>query len=364
MAVWAWAMAARAERWPGQPWVNASRSIAAIAVIVNSLWVNSSWNYVRTAKLPVMKSPESMIPEGPWAEVLREFMHHLAYARGLSVHSLRAYAGDLRRWSEWMAQEAPDVVQLETLDARMLGIFIGDLAAGGLAARSCARVVASLRAFGRFLQESERLSYNPAASLRGPRLPARLPHYLEDEEIDQLLAAPQGDDEQALRDRAILEMLYSTGMRVSELVGLDDARIHLAEAMVVVQGKGNKERLAPLGRPAVAALTAYRSLRDLVHPKRQNDATFLSLRGNRFNDRDVRRRLDHYLDVCGLSRKTTPHTLRHTFATHLLKKGADIRAVQELLGHASLNSTQVYTHLSLEHLREIYGIAHPRARST
>ena len=222
--------------------------------------------------------------------------------------------------------------------------------------------MASLRAFGRYLQESERLSYNPAASLRGPRLPSRLPHYLEDEEIEQLLGAPQGDNEQSLRDRAMLEVLYSTGMRVAELVGLDDERVHLDQALVVVVGKGNKERLAPLGRPAVAAVMAYRRHRDLMHPQRQTSATFLSLRGNRFSDRDVRRRLNHYLDVCGLSRKTTPHTLRHTFATHLLKKGADIRAVQELLGHASLNSTQVYIHLSLEHLREVYGIAHPRAR--
>ena len=309
-----------------------------------------------------MKSPESMIPDGPWAQVLRDFLHHLAYARGLSLHSLRAYAGDLKRWANWMGEEASDVLTLEAIDARMLGIFIGDLAASGLAARSCARVVASLRAFGRFLQETERLSYNPAAALRGPRLPSRLPHYLEDEEIEQLLAAPQGDDEQALRDRAILEMLYSTGIRVSELVGLDDARIHLQEGMVVVLGKGNKERLAPLGRPAISALVAYQQTRNLVHPNRPDDATFVSLRGNRFSDRDVRRRLVHYLDLCGLSRKTTPHTLRHTFATHLLKKGADIRAVQELLGHASLNSTQVYTHLSLEHLREIYGIAHPRAQ--
>ncbi|TVR40926.1 MAG: tyrosine recombinase XerC [Planctomycetota bacterium] len=313
--------------------------------------------------MPVM---DQQLPSGPpWLmRLVDAFIHHLQFVRGLSLHSLRAYEGDLRRWAEWMGREAGDIQSPAALEARSLGVYIGDLAGAGLSARSCARAVASLRAFGRYLVESGQLSHNPASALRTPRLPKHLPHFLEDAQIAELLAAPQGDDEQARRDRALLEVLYSTGMRVSELVGLDDDRVHWSQAMVVVIGKGNKERLAPLGRPALAALEDYCQYRDLVHPlaQRRDRATFLSLRGKRLVDRDVRRRLAYYLDCCGLSRSTTPHTLRHTFATHLVARGADIRAVQELLGHASLNSTQIYTHLSLDHLREVYDSAHPRAR--
>lgn len=317
----------------------------------------------RDARLAPSPVEPSSVEPSPLERDVQAFLDHLQHVRGLSPHSLRAYRGDLQRWCGWLALEAADLREVRQLDVRTLGIYVGELAAAGLAPRSCARVVATLRAFGRFLQASQRLSHNPAATLRGPRLPQRLPHFLEDAEIAALLAAPSGDDEQAVRDRAMLEVLYSTGMRVGELVGLDDHRLHLDQGLVVVLGKGDKERLAPLGRPALAALKHYQLLRDAVHPgpQRRDEATFLSLRGRRLSDRDVRRRLDYYLDCCGLSRKTTPHTLRHTFATHLLQHGADIRAVQELLGHASLNSTQVYTHLSLEHLREVYQIAHPRA---
>jgi integrase/recombinase XerC len=236
-----------------------------------------------------------------------------------------------------------------------------------------ARAVAALRAFGRFLATSERLAANPATMLRAPRKPRKLPHYLETAEIARLLAAPlagaAADDEAALRDTAMLEVLYSTGLRVSELVGLDDQRIDLFGGVVTARGKGRKERLAPLGRPAIRAFEAYRARRDAIHGK--GDAqrgAFLSVAhrrragGVRLADPDVRRILDRYLALTGLSTRTTPHTLRHSFATHLLRAGADIRAVQELLGHASLNTTQIYTHLTMDALRAVYDKAHPRAR--
>ncbi|TVR11577.1 MAG: tyrosine recombinase XerC [Planctomycetota bacterium] len=293
------------------------------------------------------------------------FVEHLRVVRGLSPHSLRAYQGDLTRFQQWRKQAAEDICSPHDLDPRSLGIFISDLAEEGLAPRTLARMVASLRAWGRWLFESGQLGSNPACNLRSPRLPQHLPHVLDDEELGQILDAPKGNDEQACRDRALLEVLYSTGMRVGELVGLDDQRIDWQQGIVMVIGKGNKERLAPLGGPARSCLEEYCLLRDRIHRRneRSDNATFLSLRGRRLSDRDVRRRLDYYLDCCGLSRRTSPHTLRHSFATHLLQRGADIRAVQELLGHASLNTTQIYTHLSMEHLREVYDIAHPRARS-
>ena len=198
----------------------------------------------------------------------------------------------------------------------------------------------------------------------------KLPHYLETHDLEALLAAPQGDDESALRDRAILETLYSTGMRVSELVGMNDRDLDLIGGIVRVRGKGRKERLAPVGMPAVRAIEAYRVARDAKHGRDTAErGTFLSSAkakrggggGRRISDVDVRRRLAHHLAAAGLSSRTTPHTLRHSFATHLLRAGADIRVVQELLGHRSLNTTQIYTHLTIEALRQVYRKAHPRA---
>ena len=303
------------------------------------------------------------------------FLAHLNGARQASPHTLRAYRHELERLLAWLAREAPDVADIAALDGRTLRAFVAGLAGDGLTPASLARAVAALRSFGRFLATSERLDSNPAGVLRAPRQGRKLPHHLEHGEIAALLAAPLAhargpDDEAALRDAAILELLYSTGMRVGELVALDDRRLDLFGGVAVVRGKGRKERLAPIGAPAVAAFERYRAVRDAVHGRGEPArGCFLSIMGAkkgggggiRLSDRDVRRLLQRHLDRCGLSRKTTPHTLRHTFATHLLSAGADIRAVQELLGHASLNTTQIYTHLSIEALRAAYAKAHPRA---
>ena len=309
------------------------------------------------------------------ADAADAFLAHLGGARQASPHTLRAYRHELDRLLAWLAREAPEVVAITALDGRTLRSFLASLASDTLTPASLARAVAAVRSFGRFLATSERLPANPASVLRAPRQGRKLPHHLEHGEIAELLATPLAhasgpQDEAALRDAAILELLYSTGMRVGELVALDDRRLDLIGGVAVVRGKGRKERLAPIGAPAVAAFEAYRAVRDALHGR--SDPTrgcFLSIAGAkrggggglRLSDRDVRRLLQRQLDRCGLSRKTTPHTLRHTFATHLLSAGADIRAVQELLGHASLNTTQIYTHLSIEALRETYRRAHPRA---
>ncbi|HYE05449.1 MAG TPA: tyrosine recombinase [Planctomycetota bacterium] len=310
---------------------------------------------------PGAADPAAAAHPGAIRGAIDDYLAQLRDVRQASEHTLRAYRHDLDDLASWLAVEAADVLTVEQLEARSLRSFIVDRAAAGGSAATNARRVAAVRAFGRWLAESERLTGNPAAALRGPRRGRKLPHWLERDEVDALLAAPAGDDQRARRDRAILELLYSTGMRVGELVALTDERIDLFGGVVVVRGKGRKERLAPVGGPAVRALEAYVLGRDAAHGRQKRRSTFLSLRGRPLADRDIRRILLRAIRIAGLSTRTTPHTLRHTFATHLLKAGADIRAVQELLGHASLNTTQIYTHLTLDALRAVYAKAHPRA---
>jgi integrase/recombinase XerC len=309
------------------------------------------------------------------AQAADAFLAHLRDARQVSAHTQRAYRHELDAWLEWCRKEGQGELTVDALDAVLLRSWIAERAAGmagrpAPAPATLARGVAALRAFGRYLATSERTGANPAAMLRSPRVRRKLPHYLEDHDLETLLAAPQGDGEDALRDRAMLETLYSTGMRVSELVGLNDRDLDLIGGIALVRGKGRRERLAPLGLPAVRAIEAYRVARDAVHGRGAAErGTFLSIKrakrggggGRRLSDVDVRRTLARHLAAAGLSSRTTPHTLRHSFATHLLRAGADIRAVQELLGHRSLNTTQIYTHLTIEALRQVYRQAHPRA---
>lgn len=294
---------------------------------------------------------------GPLADERAAFLRHLA-AKNASKHTCAAYARELDDLASWLAEQADDV-RVATLDSSTLRLFVG-FRARSLGNASVARLVAALRSFGRWLTTSERLTANPALGLRAPKIPQRLPHYLEAAELAALLEAPAGIH--ALRDKAILEVLYSTGMRVGELVASNDGDYDPAQGVVRIRhGKGDKERLALLGAPAVTALAAWRQERDARLGRGPLDrGTFLGERGGRLHDREVRRLLKIHLATAGLSGKTHPHTLRHSFATHLLQNGADIRAVQELLGHASLNSTQVYTHLTIEVLREAYRKAHPR----
>ncbi|MDA3960924.1 MAG: tyrosine recombinase XerC [Planctomycetota bacterium] len=295
--------------------------------------------------------------------VTTAFLDYLRDVRQVSEHTLRAYHGEMERLLAWLAREAPDLQVVQELDGRTLRAYLADLADTGLAPASLARAVAAVRSLGRFLLTTERVEANPAALLRAPKQGRKLPHVLDNADVATLLEAPDGDTEGGLRDRALLEILYSAGLRVSELVGLNDNRIDCLGQVLRVRGKGRKERLSPLGNHAIRAFEAYRLKRDSMHGRDPGDrGSFLSLRGKRLSDRDVRRRLDHYLTLTGLSPKTSPHTLRHSFATQMLRAGADIRSVQELLGHASLNTTQIYTHLSLEHLREVYALAHPRAQ--
>ncbi len=221
-----------------------------------------------------------------------------------------------------------------------------------------------MRSFFRYMQRQGWIDHNPAEPLRNPRPQRKLPHLLSQDEIGQLLSAPPHRTNQGLRDRAILETIYSAGLRVSELVGINDSDLRWDETIVRIRGKGKKERLAPLGRFAITALKKWLVKRELADDVAQGAAAavFTNRFGRRLTTRSVARMLEKYIQQTGLDSRTSPHTLRHSFATHLLDAGADIRSVQELLGHKSLVTTQIYTHVSTASLLQAYEKAHPRAR--
>jgi integrase/recombinase XerC len=296
---------------------------------------------------------------------VERFLQYLRAERNASELTLKSYREDLAALSQHLAEaqhgSCPAAEQITTLDLRG---YVSGLHEAAYAKSTIARRLASLRSFFRFGQREGWAASNPARPLRTPRRSGRLPHCLSTEEVATLLEAPPGDDPAGLRDRAILETMYSAGLRVSELVGLCDGDVDATGGVVRVRGKGRRERLAPLGSYAQQALARWRKSRRLDPGGPQGPAapTFTNRFGRRLTTRSVARMLEKHLRHSGLDRRTTPHTLRHSFATHLLDAGADIRSVQELLGHKSLTTTQIYTHLSTANLRAAYEKAHPRAK--
>ena len=242
--------------------------------------------------------------------------------------------------------------------------YVAALHEAGYAKTTIARRLASLRSFFRFGQREGWVRSNPAKPLRNPRKGRSLPHFLSAEDLGRLFEAPPADEPMGLRDRALLETMYSAGLRISELVGLDEGDVDFAGGLVRVRGKGRRERLAPIGTYAAGALKRWLKVRTLhpQHPPGPEAPVFVNKFGRRITTRSVARMLEKYLRLAGLDSRTTPHSLRHSFATHLLDRGADIRSVQELLGHKSLVTTQIYTHVSTAGLREAYERAHPRAK--
>ncbi len=301
--------------------------------------------------------------------LIDSFLAHLSAVRGASPHTIKAYAEDLRQFAEFLeTRSIGTVAAIETAHIRAYLAFLAD--ERSLSRASIARKAAAVRAFFRFLLRRGIVTRSPAQNLSTPRKRQSLPKVLNEDAIDALLAAPDASRPDGLRDRAILEVLYASGMRASELVGLDMADLRLSEngegEARIRHGKGNKERIALLGRPAVAAVQTYIGRGRcvlLAEAKKATDALFLNRFGGRLSDRGVRRLFDKYCAVVVASHKITPHTLRHTFATHLLDNGADLRVVQELLGHADLATTQVYTHVSTKRLQEVYDSAHPLANA-
>jgi integrase/recombinase XerD len=304
--------------------------------------------------------PRSAVP--PALEAARDA--YLAYGlteRGLSRHTIEAYARDLDDFMAFAAREGAR----DPRDLRRATLTMYLLAARrrGLAPSTVARRLAAVRGWTAFLLREGIIADDPALDVTPARRPRRLPDVLTVEEVERLLAQPRGEEPLAVRDRAMLELLYAAGLRVSELVGLDVADVHLDQEYVRCLGKGGRERVVPIGSAAVRALRQYlRGARPRLARGRAPAALFLNARGGRLSRQRVWMLLRAYAAAAGLRRRLGPHTLRHSFATHLLEGGADLRAVQELLGHASVATTQMYTHLARGHLREVYRRAHPRDR--
>jgi integrase/recombinase XerC len=300
--------------------------------------------------------------------LLRKFLTYVEHERNFSAHTVRSYTADLVQFAGFLRGGASEdeigekevserIRKVAPLDLRR---YLADLKRADYSRATVARKLATLRSFYKFLAREGEVSRNPVKLIRTPRQERRLPKFLQPGEVERLLAATKGDDLLALRDAAILEVLYSTGMRVSEVVALDLEHVDPIGEVVRVRGKGKRERLAPLGSYALRALDRYLAARADAGPI-DKKAVFVNRHGRRLSMRSVRRKLAKYLAIAGLDPKVSPHTLRHSFATHMLERGADLRAVQELLGHRSLSTTQIYTHVTAGRLKEIYESAHPRA---
>ncbi|HEU5190533.1 MAG TPA: tyrosine recombinase XerC [Methylomirabilota bacterium] len=288
------------------------------------------------------------------ADLVPAFLRYLAAERGASAHTLRSYAADLAELQAFL--RGARVPGLAAADARVLRGYLAWLHGRGLAKSSIARKLASVRSCYRFLARRELVAANPARQLASPRLPRRLPSVLPKDESKDLLDAPSEDTLAGRRDRALLELLYASGLRVAECCGLDLEDLDRRHGTVRVMGKGSKERVVPVGEIALEALDAYLDRRG-----GGNGPIFRNARGTRLSTRSVHSIVRRRARAAGLARRVTPHTLRHTFATHLLGEGADLRFIQELLGHSRLSTTQRYTHVSPEHLMKVYDAAHPRA---
>lgn len=300
------------------------------------------------------------------ARVVAAYLDHLVVERGTSRNTLDSYARDLRRYSAHLERSGvTDFTAVTPAHVTAFGAALreGDEEHQPLAASSAARALVAVRGLHRFAQADGITELDPAREVRPPTAAKRLPKALAVQDVLRLLDMPPAEGERALRDRALLELLYSTGARISEAVGLDLDDIDDGERTVLLDGKGGKQRLVPIGRPAVEALDAYlvRARPALVGRGRGTAAVFLNSRGGRLSRQSAWQVLKTTAERAGIAASVSPHTLRHSFATHLLEGGADVRVVQELLGHASVTTTQVYTLVTVNTLREIYAVAHPRA---
>ena len=286
-----------------------------------------------------------------------DFLTALVQQRRASPHTLAAYGRDLKRCERLLlALECSSLAALTPAQVRRL---VSTLAREGLAGRSIARLLASLRSYYRHLLDAGCLLADPTAGIAAPKSPRRLPATLDADHLARLLEFA-GEDPLARRDRALFELLYSSGLRLAEVIGLDRADLNLADASARVTGKGNKTRIVPVGSRARAALADWLTLRETLAGA--CPALFVSRRGGRLSPRAVQQRLRHWADRQGIDRRVYPHLLRHSCASHLLESSGDLRAVQELLGHASIATTQVYTHVDFQYLARVYDAAHPRAR--
>jgi integrase/recombinase XerC len=299
---------------------------------------------------------------------IAEFERSLLVEENASLHTVRNYVSDLRQLRAFLLErrlalnDSGNEAMPERVDQKAIRTYLAALLRRNRKS-SVGRKLSAAKGFFRYLLRRGTITRDPTAGIATPRKEQQLPVHLTVDDMFRLLEAPPKDTPLGLRDRALLEVLYSCGLRVSELVGLDWGDVDSSLELVRVRGKGGKERLAPIGRKALAALAAYRARLGDLCPRRLRDekAVCLNRRGGRLTTRSVARMVEHYVMAAGLATKASPHALRHSFATHLLNAGADLRAIQELLGHASLSTTQKYTHVNLDQLMSVYDKAHPRA---
>jgi integrase/recombinase XerD len=294
-----------------------------------------------------------------------EFMAYLELERGLSRHTLEAYRSDLQQYGAFLSRAGKDPLELTPSD---LAAFISELAVGregqpAMAPATLQRKVACLRSFYRHLRREQLIEHDPTTQLRSPRTRGRLPNVLSRDEVSRLLEQPRGTSAAALRDRALLETLYACGLRASEATGLELSALDLEGGVLRASGKGSKERLVPIGTKAIGSLNAYlNKARPRLVGLREEQRVFVNLRGGALSRQGLYKIIQRHARTAGLDGRMSPHTLRHTFATHLLAGGCDLRSLQEMLGHADIATTQIYTHLTAERLREVYFDAHPRAQ--
>jgi integrase/recombinase XerD len=298
-------------------------------------------------------------------DLIFEFLDYLELERGLSRNTLEAYRSDLQQFGEFLARRGLDPL---TITATELAAFVAEFANGRdgrsvVAAATLQRKVACLRSFYGHLRREQLIDHDPAAELRGPRSRARLPQVLSCDEVVRLLAQPNGSSPSALRDRALLETIYACGLRASEAIGLELSELDLDGGVLRARGQGSKERLVPIGGNAISSLRTYLERgRPMLVGLREEPHVFVNLRGGSLTRQGLYKIVQGHAATAGLAHRMSPHTLRHSFATHLLAGGCDLRSLQEMLGHADIATTQMYTHLSTDRLRGVYFETHPRAQ--
>ncbi|HOK80888.1 MAG TPA: site-specific tyrosine recombinase XerD [bacterium] len=301
---------------------------------------------------PRVKSIEMPDNKKNAAKLLNEFIRYISYQKNYSQHTVSAYRADLEQFISFAGQN------LDAIDLEVLRNFLFYLKNRQYNPRSSGRKIAAIKSFFNFLVRRGYVKKNPALLISSPKLPERLPSFLTYEEVEKILDAANGTDQQGLRDRAMMELLYSSGLRVGELVSLKIHDINILEGTVKVKGKGSKERIVPVGSYALNYLFDYLKKRSGF----RSDFVFLNKKGKVLTTRSVERIVKKYAKKAGIIKKITPHTFRHSFATHLLDRGADLRTVQEMLGHSDIATTQIYTHITIQRLKELYEKHHPRYR--
>ncbi len=296
-----------------------------------------------------------MLPES--TQSLEHYFKKLRHERQLSPHTISNYQRDLRNFTLFLNQN--DIRHWSDISEANIRKYVSARHRQQLSSRSLQRELSAIRSFFNYLIAEQQLAFNPAKSVQAPKAKRLLPKTLDVDQVQRLLEINE-DDTLAIRDKAILELFYSSGLRLSELVGLDLGQLELKQAMLTVTGKGNKSRKLPIGKKAITAIRKWLQVRSEV-AKSDNQAVFLSRQGKRLSARSIQLRMQKWAQKQGLTTHVHPHMLRHSFASHILESSGDLRAVQELLGHSDINTTQIYTHLDFQHLAKVYDKAHPRA---